>query len=439
MPKKRSQYQSAIRLLLAFTFLITLCSCAGVKTRTKLAQRVATPAKLESPQVNQIDKPLMEKKRIPVVINANVEKWIRYFTVKDRERFQRFLNRGQKYRDVVETVLEENDLPAELYYLAMIESGYRVEAYSHAKAKGVWQFIPGTATRYGLRVDEFVDERQDPIRSTEAAAKYLRDLYNVFGSWPLAMAGYNAGEIRVLRSVFKGKTRDFWKLVEKKSLPRETAEYVPKFLAVVLIGMDPEKYGFTNPSAKTSYPSVESVEVPGRLSLTEIAKASLIPLHRLQEINPHISQRTPPGPYGLWVPSEYVKAVSLSKTRFVALARSQARNLASVKTSPKKSIHVIRRGENLSLIAKKFKISVGHLKRMNNLKNNRIYVGAKLIVQPRSYQPSKVVRYVVKRGDNLTFIANKFKTTVGQLRTINKLKRSKIIVGQVIKLVSYAL
>lgn len=154
------------------------------------------------------------KVRIPVELNEHVQRWITYFTERDRERFQRFLNRGQLYRDVVENVLEENDLPAELYYLAMIESGFRTDAHSHASAVGVWQFIPGTARRYGLRIDRYVDERRDPIRATEAAAKYLRDLYNVFGSWHLAMAAYNAGEIRVLRAVFKGRTRNFWELIK---------------------------------------------------------------------------------------------------------------------------------------------------------------------------------------------------------------------------------
>lgn len=172
-----------------------------------------------------------QKIKIPVEINEHVEQWINYYTVQDRVRFQRFLNRGQLCKDIVENVLEENDLPAELYYLAMIESGYRTDAHSHASAVGVWQFIAGTAQRYGLRIDNYVDERRDPKRATEAAAKYLRDLYNVFGSWHLAMAAYNAGEIRVLRAVFKGRTRNFWELVQSKVLPKRNSQLCSKIFS----------------------------------------------------------------------------------------------------------------------------------------------------------------------------------------------------------------
>lgn len=438
--------------LLTLAFFLLACGCTNLPSRadqnlapasrspsTKPLQQVPritertvelTAAKLTPPA----EMKLSEKKRIPVTMNESVQKWIDYFTIRDRARFQRFLDRGQKYRDVVENVLEENDLPAELYYLAMIESGYQVEAHSHAHAKGVWQFIPGTATRYGLRVDKQIDERRDPIRSTEAAAKYLRDLYNVFGSWPLAMGAYNAGEIRILRAVFRGKTRDFWKLVDAKVLPRETAEYFPKFLAVVLIGMDPTKYGFNAPSMNNTYPEVESVSVPGGLSLAQIAKTAGVSPAQLAEVNPHLSSGTPfGGEYEMWVPTRLVKSIERSKPALARLGQSVPRQVARQEASrptSKSSVHIVRRGENLTLIAQKYKISVGHLKRMNNLRSNKLYVGAKLTVQPKSYKPNKVVRYIVRRGDNLTFIAKKFNTTVSEIRKMNQLRKNQIMVGQ---------
>jgi membrane-bound lytic murein transglycosylase D len=256
-------------------------------------------AQVES--VKQVSKSIHQ---IPFESNKDVQKWIEYFSQKDRARFQRFLDRGAKYREVVENVLKENGLPAELYYLAMIESGYQNHATSIAAAVGVWQFIPGTATRYGLEVSRTVDERRDPIRATEAAVRYLKDLHNVFGSWHLAMAGYNAGEYRVVRAVFKGKTRDFWKLNELKALPPETRNYIPKFLAAVEIGQNPLKYGFTTPLGER-YPDLQAVKLANGLSLKEIAKTSGISFAELKKVNPHLTQGiTPYGQdgYEVWVP-----------------------------------------------------------------------------------------------------------------------------------------
>lgn len=384
-----------------------------------------------------IPEPKVEKSlRIPVEINSRVEKWIEYFTVKDRERFQRFLDRGQHYREIVQNVLEENDLPSELYYLAMIESGYQTSARSVASAVGVWQFIKGTGERYGLMINSEVDERKDPIRATEAAAKYLRDLHNVFGSWHLALAAYNAGEYRVLQAVFRGRSRNFWDLVDANVLPRETAEYVPKFLAVVLIGKEPEKYGFKINEVESPYPNLRAVEVPGNLKLDQITSVAGIPAGVLKKFNPHlIKGRTPSrGSYEIWVPMQYADAVTKSNQRLVAIAaksRVVAKNSASEAKS--QNFHTVRAGENLARIAKKYKVTVGHLKRANNLRSDRIYVGQRLRIQSPVYYASKRAYYKVRRGDNLTIIARKFGTSVSELRRKNNLKRNKIYVGQVLR------
>lgn len=382
---------------------------------------------------------ISEKKiRIPVELNEHVQRWIAYFTERDRERFQRFLNRGQLYRDVVENVLEENDLPAELYYLAMIESGFRTNAHSHASAVGVWQFIPGTARRYGLRIDRYVDERRDPIRATEAAAKYLRDLYNVFGSWHLAMAAYNAGEIRILRAVFKGRKRNFWDLIQSKSLPKETAEYIPKFLAVVLIGQDPKKYGFSETNNGVSYPKLEAVEVPGSLQLNQISKLSGLTLDSLKKVNPHLNFSQTPSSvarYEIWVPALSASTLKAQQSELFRNYTKIQRSTASTgiaKTSVE--VHRVKPGESLLTIARKYKLSIGHLKRINNLKSNRILSGTRLRTQSRAYSPSNFVRYKVKRGENLTLIAKKFKTSITKLKVSNQLRKNQIVVGQVLKI-----
>lgn len=362
-----------------------------------------------------------------------------YFTKRDRARFQRFLDRGQKYRDVVESVLEENDLPAELYYLAMIESGYQTHAHSHASAVGVWQFIAGTGTRYGLRIDKYIDERRDPIRSTEAAAKYLRDLYNVFGSWHLAMAAYNAGEIRILRAVMKARTRNFWELIQQGVLPTETANYVPKFLAVVMIGKEPEKYGFRINSSAEPYPNLESIEIPGSIQLKTLAEKSGVSLDTLKKVNPHfLSSSTPPGsrPYEVWFPSGAASKVARVRSQLLKISGQNRRVAAapSPTEAASKPFHIVRRGENLSTIARKHRVSVGHLMRINSLKTTRLFVGAKLRTHAKSYNVSNIVRYKVRRGDNLTVIARKFKTSPAHIKASNRLKKSQIYIGQVLRI-----
>lgn len=405
---------------------------AALKKWLLVATLIVAPHAWAAPAPVEADTETVgSESKIPIVINRHVKKWIHYFTVKDRERFQRFLNRGDGYRQVVEDMLEENDLPAELYYLAMIESGFRTDAHSLASAVGVWQFIPGTATRYGLRVDSEVDERRDPIRATESAAKYLKDLYNVFGSWHLAMAAYNAGEIRVLRAVFKGKSRDFWTLVERGALPSETADYVPKFIAVTLIGQDPERYGF-KVSANKKFPDVEAVEVPSNTSLERIASLAGMSATSLSELNPALRHgRTPRGAdYEIWVPAHSVARVER--------VRSQARLIATQKPDralkAQPGYHIVRRGETLSAIASRYKVSLLHLKRMNGLASGEVMAGTRLRLTPRQYKESTIVRHKVRRGDNLVRIADRYGVSVSQIKHRNKLRRNRLFVGEILKI-----
>jgi membrane-bound lytic murein transglycosylase D len=351
-----------------------------------------------------------EKTQLNFESNHLVGQWIHYFSQRDSERFQRFLNRGQKYKDVVGSILKENDLPEELFYLAMIESGYSTKAHSTAKALGVWQFIPATARRYGLQVNKYVDERRDPVRATESAAKYLGDLYNVFHSWELAMAAYNCGEMCVLRAVMAGKTRNFWELVEKGFLPQETKNYVPKFMAAVLIGKDPENYGLTNPSlsGEGPYPSIEAIEVPSPMKLHDLAKMVDLSLDDLKEVNPHLSEGvTPPSfkRYEVWVPKQQAE-----------ILREKLQNPESGKLNQSESIeqlmadghyetgrpinssneddgvtdnphfHVVKRGETLGKIASLYGVSSKYLRKINGLKSRKVRTGKLLRISTLAYQ-----------------------------------------------------
>jgi len=367
-------------------------------------------------------------------INSSVEMWIKYFSQKDKERFQRMLDRGQQYRPIVENILEENGLPKELFYLAMIESGFVTHAKSRAKAVGVWQFIKGTGSRYGLAIDSYVDERRDPIRATEAAAKYLRGLYEVFQSWELALAAYNCGEYRVLSAIMKGGTRDFWLLSEKNLLPRETQNYVPKFRASIIVGENIEKYGMAPPTAESDYPDLESVTVPSPVSIKSIAATLGMNESEIKRYNPHLHRgMTPPrfSKYEIWVPANKAETLIEASSKLLRL------NVALSKSSEDyedKQYYKVRRGDSLLRIARKFKQSVRHIVSVNNLRSTRIFAGQRLRISTKSYRSNIGRVHVVRRGENLGSIANKYHLSLGALKRMNNMAGSKIYPGQKLKI-----
>ncbi|MFN3681551.1 MAG: lytic transglycosylase domain-containing protein, partial [Nitrospira sp.] len=181
---------------------------------------------------------------IPIVFDEMVERHLRFFHTSIRNRFEQWLTRLSRYRPYIEAIFAEFNLPSDLIYLSLVESGFNPYAYSRAKATGPWQFIKSTGKLYGLRIDDYVDERRDPIKSTVAAARYLRDLYDLFGTWPLAMAAYNAGEGKVLRALEKVQGETFWDISHTTLLRQETKQYVPRIMAATIIARNPERYGF---------------------------------------------------------------------------------------------------------------------------------------------------------------------------------------------------
>lgn len=379
---------------------------------------------------------------IPLEINAEVEKWIEYFTVRDGERFRRFMERGERYKPMITAVLRDQGIPTEIYYQAMIESGFSTHATSHASAVGIWQFIKGTGRRYGLRVDNYVDERRDPMRATIAASLYMKDLYNVFQSWYLAMAAYNAGEGRILGAIMRAKTRDFWEMVRMRALPAETMAYIPKFLAATTIGHNPRRYGFEDVTATMMAP-LASVAVPSPVKLSDVSRASGVSLEVLKEANPHLLRGiTPPGvdTYRLWVPKDQVVAV---EGKLEAIAAHRINNLratpvAAVATTSgaKPKHHVVERGETLVSVAGTYGVTVAQLKKLNGLKTNKVRPGKRLVLWQPEAQAVTFKRYKVKRGDNLNEIARKFNVSVEDLKKLNGLKRTTLYVGQVLKVAS---
>ncbi len=389
-----------------------VASSSKNSSRAELGRRVAqavTPAETTAQIESEILKtdavmepvPVSRKKNhveIPIETNERVKEWINYFTVRDRERFQRFIDRGATYRPAIAKILRDNDVPSDLYYLAMIESGFSLNARSHASAVGAWQFIRGTGDRYGLMQNAYVDERRDILHSTQAAATYLKRLHAAFQSWYLALAAYNSGEGRILSAILNGGSRDFWELVENRALPEETRHYVPKFLAAVIIGRNPEKYGFQVPRVRP-HPEVEAVEVPGGVRLYDIASKSGVSYEMLRQVNPHlIRAMTPPqvSNYSIWVPRpDFAKVAFIRKD--LPQLRIRVRTIAAVKPVVKQKIvttrssrltatdsmpnvkfHRVKNGEGLSDIATRYNTSIGKLKRLNALSSSKIYAGQRL-------------------------------------------------------------
>lgn len=373
---------------------------------------------------------------IPVYINERVRKSIVYFQTVAREAFEKFLRRSKRYERMMKDILAHHDMPQDLVYLSMVESGFNPRAYSWARASGLWQFIASTGRLYDLDRDWWVDERRDPIKSTHAACRFLKDLYQKFGSWELAMAAYNGGPGRVERTIAKQGTRDFWKL----NLRRQTMDYVPLIMAAAIISKEPEKYGFGDVVFE---PEIvwDEVSVDKCLDLAVVADAVGCGVDELHDLNPELLRKyTPPNTkdYRLKIPSG-------TKERFLAAYENMA--------SPKEATfvrHTIRRGETVGSIAARYGVSQYALLAANNLGNRaRIIAGKTLIVpvpldgapsapsrEDRPYESKKGI-YVVRSGDTIWDIAQAFGTSIDALRRINAIESgSRIYVGQKLKIPS---
>lgn len=353
--------------------------------------------------------------QIPLEINRKVAEWINFFTVKERERTQRYLERGELIRPHIEQLLKDNDVPKELYYLAMIESGFVSQARSRARAVGVWQFMKGTGKNYGLTVDRFVDERKNWIKATEAAASYLKDLNNVFGSWYLALAAYNAGEHRIVRSIMKGKTRDFWALAEAGLLPRETLNYVPKFLAAQIVGKNYKKYGFElNIDPQDTWEDYDVASVPSGVALSEIARVTGVPHETLKRWNMDLVRGITPysktGSVDIYVPKSMLNKIeenrlAIEKVKRVRVSAPETRTFASRSLGGDDDgdydIYVVKRGDTLFAISKRLGISSRTLMKINGLRHSRIHAGQRLryysvasSAGPTSYKRSQHTRKI---------------------------------------------
>jgi membrane-bound lytic murein transglycosylase D len=320
----------------------------------------------------------------PVVINAQVEALMDYFSARERDRFGMWIARSGRYLTMIRRVFRERGLPEELAYTAMIESGFSPRAVSRVGAKGMWQFMEATGRRYGLKVDRWIDERLDPLKATVAAAQYLGDLYGMFGHWFLAQAAYNAGEARIARAIQRAKTSDFWALTQTRHLPNETKRFVPQILAATVINRAPARYGFDVVMEQPV--EYEEVTIKRPLDFETIASLAEVSADDLRDLNPALRGGvTPPfGSYVLRVPVG--SAVKLE----AALQTAPAGKLVSW------GLHRVGKHESLIGIARLYRITPQRLSEINGLVNGRLRGVSELLVPVSNKAPVVVPAVAAK-------------------------------------------
>ncbi len=382
------------------------------------------------------------EEEIEIEYNHKTEHWIDYFQGAGRKHFSRWLTRVGSFRDIIEPILVDVGIPRDLLYLAVIESGLNLSAKSYMKAIGPWQFMTGTGKIFGLRINWWLDERKDIVAATYAAANYLKYLHDLFGSWPLALAAYNSGEHRVARAITNQRTTDYWQL----HLPTQTTWFVPKFMAALAIGRNPEAYGFEKPPSDPLEFDIIEVERP--TELRKIAEAADCTLSELKELNPHFKK---------WcTPPDMVVEVKVPRG---AGTQCSAR-LASMKSDRLGSFvqHKVKKGETLSGIAAQHDVTVKDIRNFNEIAaSHTIHPGNILLIpvkdtvrsarvasRPSYRNPelprgavslpllsvtdgSKQMRYIVRKDDTIVKIAERFHASLAQIREWNDLTHDSVL------------
>ena len=384
---------------------------------------------------------------LPIPLNDRVLRYVELFQGRLREFLAEGLARGAQYLPMIQSVFRAEGLPLDLAYVPLIESAFKPTALSRAKARGVWQFMRGTGLENGLKQDWYIDERSDPAKATVAAAKYFKTLYRMFEDWHLAMASYNGGPGRMQRAIRASRRTDFWSLTAtSRYLPRETREYVPMILAAVIIAKNPAKYGFDVPPPAPV--ATERVAVPSAVDLRRVAEWASVPVEEIQRLNPELRRWTTPirgDGYELLVPAGTAERISTE------LATAGPTTLNALQW------YVVKRGETLTTIARKLRVNRTDLAEANYLRSaSTVKAGQKLLV-PRMPSAALLARaasgapieaaeidavpavaeapstetvvHRVQRGDTLFGLARKYRTTVEQLKALNRLVGNTLRVG----------
>jgi membrane-bound lytic murein transglycosylase D len=394
-----------------------------------------------------------------LVFNRQVKNFIHLYAVKKRELTSKVLGLSELYFPMFEEQLDKYDLPLELKYLAVVESALNPTAGSRAGAKGIWQFMYGTGKVYGLKVTSYIDYRYDPYKATIAACEHLQDLYNIYDNWSLAMAAYNSGAGNVNKAIRRaGGVKSYWAIWP--FLPRETRGYVPAFIAVTYVMNYAAEHNLYPLDPGILYNGIDSVTVKDVLSFDQLNEMLGIPMEDLKFLNPSFKKGVLPvtkeKQYSLWLPKTYIGDFINNEKELYAYKTSKGvekdKLLAQIKKAQERTVHVVRSGENLGLIAKRYHVYISQLKAWNGLRGSTIYPGQRLIVYPSAkYDPRKYQQktastkkstkgldkqtHTVKYGENLGLIANKYNCSVSDLKSWNNLRGNTIQPNQ--KLIVY--
>jgi membrane-bound lytic murein transglycosylase D len=367
---------------------------------------------------------------IPIEINDHVLAWVDRYSRQQKDSFEAGLKRSGRYVDLFREIFAAEGLPRDLVYMAHVESGYKTSAYSRAHARGIFQFIASTARRYGLRVDYWADERADPEKSARAAARYMKDLHAEFGDWYLALAAYNAGEGKIRRAMARTGKRDFWSIARTRYIRRETKNHIPAIIAATLLSKEPAKYGLsTAPDDPLRY---DTLEVVGAADLRVLARCAGTDLATMLQLNPALrrSQTPPDGRTEVRVPPETGAAAA-----------------AALETIPSEervlyARHLVRSGDTLSLIARKYGVSVRSIQQVNGMgRRTLIRVNQTLLVPtsaasryadlgpgvPTATVPGEALTYHVRRGDTLYAIARRYDTTPRSIAAASGISVNKLL------------